>query len=42
MKVTITKGPNFEEAEKRFYAYLNKILINKVIEEQKKEKEDKR
>jgi hypothetical protein len=40
MKITVTKGPNFEEAEKRVYQYLHKIFMEKVIEDQKIKKDE--
>jgi hypothetical protein len=30
MKVIITKGPHFEQTEKKVYEYLHKILLQKT------------
>jgi hypothetical protein len=38
MKVTISKGPNFKEVEKKVYQYLHKIFREKGREMLKKEK----
>lgn len=38
MKVTVSKGPHFEEAEKKVYQYLNKILSQMVVKNQNQQK----
>jgi hypothetical protein len=36
MKIIITKGPHFEQTEKKVYEYLHKILLQKAKENENK------
>jgi hypothetical protein len=36
MKVTISKGPHFEEVEKKVYQYLHKVLSEKANQNERK------